>query len=42
MAAEANISAIWRIPKVLSAGLTAATPVLEVVETRAQRRLPDL
>ena len=42
VAAQANISAMWRTPKGVSVGLTAAAPVLEVVEARDGRRLPDL
>ena len=42
VAAQANISAMWRTPKGMSVGLTAAAPVLEVVEAMDGRRLPDL
>ena len=42
VAAQANISAMWRTPKGMSMGLTtAAAPVLEVAEARGGRRLLD-
>ena len=42
VAAQANISAMWSTPKGMSVGLTAAAPVLEVVEAMDGRRLLDL